>query len=68
MTLLVSTDTVKVNSIAQSSVIGFAKVTNNNTKLTNTDDMSADTDLSKVQEFMSLTKALALELQKEQLY
>ncbi len=61
---LVSTDTVKVNSIAQSSVIGSAKVTNNNTKLTNTDDMRADTDLSKVQEFMSLTKALALELQK----
>lgn len=61
---LVSTDTVKVNSIAQSSVIGSAKVTNNNTKLTNTDDMSADTDLSKIQEFMSLTKALALELQK----
>lgn len=61
---LVSTDTVKVNSIAQSSVIGPAKVTNNNTKLTNTDDMRADTDLSKVQEFMSLTKALALELQK----
>lgn len=60
----VSTDTVKVNSIAQSSVIGSAKVTNNNTKLTNTDDMRADTDLSKVQEFMSLTKALALELQK----
>lgn len=61
---LVSTDTVKVNSIAQSSVIGSAKVTNNNTKLTNTDDMRADTDLSKVQEFMSLTKALAIELQK----
>lgn len=61
---LVSTDTVKENSIAQSSVIGSAKVTNNNTKLTNTDDMRADTDLSKVQEFMSLTKALALELQK----
>lgn len=61
---LVSTDTVKVNSIAQSSVIGSAKVTNNNTKFTNTDDMRADTDLSKVQEFMSLTKALALELQK----
>lgn len=61
---LVSTDTVKVNSIAQSSVIGSAKVTNNNTKLTNTDDMRSDTDLSKVQEFMSLTKALALELQK----
>lgn len=61
---LVSTDTVKVNSIAQSSVIGSAKVTNNNTKLINTDDMRADTDLSKVQEFMSLTKALALELQK----
>ncbi len=61
---LVSTDTVKVNSIAQSSVIGSAKVTNNNTKLTNADDMRADTDLSKVQEFMSLTKALALELQK----
>ncbi|MBO6157180.1 MAG: hypothetical protein J6O24_07070 [Succinivibrio sp.] len=58
------TDTVKVNSIAQSSVIGSAKVTNNNTNLTNTDDMRADTDLSKVQEFMSLTKALALELQK----
>lgn len=55
---------IKVNSIAQSSVIGSAKVTNNNTKLTNTDDMRADTDLSKVQEFMSLTKALALELQK----
>lgn len=61
---LVSTDTVKENSIAQSSVIGSAKVTNNNTKLINTDDMRADTDLSKVQEFMSLTKALALELQK----
>ena len=61
---LVSTDTVKVNSIAQSSVIGSAKVINNNTKLTNTDDMRSDTDLSKVQEFMSLTKALALELQK----
>lgn len=61
---LVSTDTVKVNSIAQSSVIGSAKVTNNNKNLTNTDDMRADTDLSKVQEFMSLTKALALELQK----
>lgn len=61
---LVSTDTVKVNSIAQSSVIGSAKVTNNNTNLTNTDDMRADTDLSKVQKFMSLTKALALELQK----
>ena len=61
---LVSTDTVKVNSIAQSSIIGSAKVTNNNTKLTNTDDMRSDTDLSKVQEFMSLTKALALELQK----
>lgn len=61
---LVSTDTVKVNSIAQSSVIGCAKVTNNNTKLTNTDDIRSDTDLSKVQEFMSLTKALALELQK----
>ena len=52
------------NLNAQSSVIGSAKVTNNNTKLTNTDDMRADTDLSKVQEFMSLTKALALELQK----
>ena len=61
---LVSTDTVKENSIAQSSVIGSAKVTNNNTKLINTDDMRADTDLSKVQEFMSLAKALALELQK----
>ena len=61
---LVSTDTVKVNSIAQGSVIGSAKVTNNNTNLTNTDDMRADTDLSKVHEFMSLTKALALELQK----
>lgn len=61
---LVSTDTVKENSIAQSSVIGSAKVTNNNTKLINTDDMRSDTDLSKVQEFMSLTKALALELQK----
>ena len=56
---LVSTDTVKENSIAEHPVISSDKVTHSNT-----DDMSLDTDLSKVQEFMSLTKAVALELQK----
>lgn len=56
---LVSTDTVKANSIADPPVISSDKVTNSNT-----DDMSLDTDLSKVHEFMSLTKAVALELQK----
>ena len=61
---LVSTDNVKVNSIAQSSATGSDKVTHSNTEKSNTDDISLDTDLSKVQEFMSLTKAVALELQK----
>lgn len=61
---LVSTDTVKVNSIAERPVTSADKVTHSNTEQSNTDDMSLDTDLSKVQEFMSLTKAVALELQK----
>lgn len=63
-TTLVTADTLKANSTAQSSVIGATKATYNNTNFTKTDDMRADTDLSKVQEFMSLTKAVALELQK----
>lgn len=61
---LVSTDTVKENSIAEPPVTSSDKVTLSNTEKNNTDDMSLDTDLSKVQEFMSLTKAVALELQK----
>lgn len=63
-TTLVTADSLKANSTAQSSVIGVTKATNNNTNFTKTDDMRSDTDLSKVQEFMSLTKAVALELQK----
>lgn len=63
-TTLVTADSLKANSTAQSSVIGATKATYNNTNFTKTDDMRADTDLSKVQEFMSLTKAVALELQK----
>lgn len=61
---LVSTDTVKENSIAEAPVTSSDKVTLSNTETNNTDDMSLDTDLTKVQEFMSLTKAVALELQK----
>lgn len=61
---LVSTDTVKENSISEHPVISSDKVTLSNTEKNNTDDISSDTDLSKVQEFMSLTKAVALELQK----
>lgn len=61
---LVSTDTVKEISIAEPPVISSDKVTKSNTEKNNTDYMSSDTDLSKVQEFISLTKAVALELQK----
>ena len=60
---LVSTDTVKEISIAEPPVISSDKVTKSNTEKNNTDYMSSDTDLSKVQEFISLTKAVALELQ-----
>ena len=61
---LVSTVTVKENSSAEPPVTSSDKLTTSSTEQSNTDDLSLDTDLSKVQEFMSLTKAVALELQK----
>ena len=60
----VSLKTVNVNNAVIPENLP-SKLTDKDVDGINSHDMNPDTDLSKVQEFMSLTKAIALELQKE---